>query len=109
MTELIEMTDIVMDAHSLELRPGDHVKLLAADHPMVGRITAIAPAPEDIERAVTTGEPVNARMMVTVRFPDGMEVTLDSDFLRVVTWRWHCNHLERVQVIPEAPAASQGM
>jgi len=108
-TELVEVNNILVDAHSLELRVGDAVKLLAADHPMLGKVTAITPRPGDVELAERTGENVNVCPLVTVRFIDGMEVTLDSDFIRVVVYRWHCNHLERVKLIEAPPGHPQGM
>ena len=102
--EIIEVTDIAVDAFNAELRPGDRVTLVLVDATRPGTITEVTKSKGELLRLgdgmATAEQPVT----VTVRFDDGVTHTFGTSFLRLPSWRWATNELKRIEA-RAAPAA----
>lgn len=93
MTDLIEISDVVVDAYAFELRVGDRVKLVFADE-VEAEVVMIMPPVTPIVREGDQLEALEAPQ-VHLRLPDGEVVAFAGQFLRTPVWRWHIVEVRR--------------
>jgi hypothetical protein len=109
--ELIEVTDVAVDASTMELRRGDRVQLHMVDEPVYGEVIEVRPSEGPVAEQLT-----EEGLQVTATVPPVVLVLLDSgpiiecrtQFLRTPVWRWHANELKRLahdQPAPPRPSA----
>ena len=93
MNDIVEVTDVVVDAYAFELRVGDRVRLVFADDTWA-TVERVEPPDGPQYRE---GDRIEALTPPTVmlRLDSGETVACVAEFLRTPVWRWHVNEVRR--------------
>ena len=94
MSDLFEMNDIVVDSFARELRIGDEIVLADEVGDIRGKVSGIT-KPEGQIRETAEGATVSLPPIITVQLGTGVEIEVESQFIRSVVWRWHAMGLQR--------------